>query len=135
MVNNVFPGVALSFALLAIPTAWAQTPNSVQYFTDHPAERRATELRCYQQGATGTKADTAACENAERASWAALANDASQRSARTEQSPSSPAYWHLRGSYAARMELQDCINSKTNPIPPPPAFCEAAALSVLGAPR
>src|SRR5690348_7936604 len=99
MANNLCPWLALSFALLAIPAAaQAQTPNSVQYFTDHPADRRATELRCYQQGATGSKVDTATCENAERASWAALANDASQRSARTEQSPSSPAYWHLRGS-------------------------------------
>jgi hypothetical protein len=133
MVNSLYPWFAMSFALLVTPAAQAQAPNSLQFYIDHPAERRATEMRCYQQGATGTRADVA-CENAERASWAALANDASQRATRPEQNPASPMYWRLRGTYAARMELQDCT-TRTSPIPPPPAVCEAAALSVLSASR
>ena len=134
MVSNFRSWVVVSLALLAVPAARAQTPNSVQYYVDHPTERRTTEMRCYQQGATGTKT-AAACENAERASWAALANDASQRAMRPQQNPASPTYWRLRGTYAAHMELQDCINAKSNPIPPPPSVCEAAALSVLSASR
>jgi hypothetical protein len=134
MANSFCPWLTVALVLLAIPAAQAQTPNSMQFYIDHPAERRAMELHCYQQGATGTKAD-ATCENAERASWAALANDASQRALRPEQNPASPTYWHLRGPYAARMELQDCVVAKSNPMPPPPAVCEAAALSVLSASR
>ena len=94
MVNNLCPWLAMSFALLAIPAAQAQTQNSVQYYIDHPAERRATEMHCYQQGATGTKTDIA-CENAERASAAVLAQELPERAARPEQNPASPTYWRL----------------------------------------
>jgi hypothetical protein len=134
MANNLCPWVAFSFALLAIPAAQAQTPNSVQYYTDHPAERRATELRCYQQGETGTKADIA-CENAERASAAVLAKNASNHAIRPEQNPESPNYWRLQGTYATRLALQDCINPKAVPFPPTPEDCEAASAALLGGSR
>jgi hypothetical protein len=134
MVNSLYPWLALSFALLVMPAARAQTPNSAQYYIDHPAERRATELRCYQQGATGTKADVS-CENAERASAAALAQNASKRATRPEQNPASPDYWRLQGTYATRLALQDCINPKSVPFPPTPEDCEAAAVALLGRSR
>ena len=134
MVNNLYPWFAMSFALLVTPAAQAQVPNSVQYYTEHPTERRATEMRCYQQGATGTKADVA-CENAERASAAALAQDASKRAMRPEQNPASPDYWRLQGTYATRLALQDCINPKSVPFPPTPEDCEAAAVTQLGRSR
>ena len=124
----------MSFALLVVPAAQAQTPNSTQYYIDHPAERRATEMQCYQQGATGTKTDIA-CENAERASAAVLAKDASKRAMRSEQNPASPEYWRLQGSYATRLALQDCSNPKSVPFPPTPEDCEAAAVAQLGRSR
>jgi hypothetical protein len=132
MANNLCPWLALSFALLAIPASRAQTPNSVQYFTDHPAERRATELHCYQQGATGTKSDLD-CDNAQRASAAALAQEAAKRAGRPEQDPASPTYWHRVGPRFARSELDQCIHPPhPNPLPTPPEYCEAAAVSLLG---
>lgn len=132
MGNEFRVWLALSFALLVMPGARAQAPNSVQYFVDHAAERRATELHCYQQGTTGTKADVA-CENAERASAAVLAENASRRAMRPEQDPTSPEYWRLMGLGLARSELDQCIHPPhPNPLPTPPEYCEAAAVALLG---
>ncbi len=135
MANNFCSWLALALALLVIPAARGQTPNSVQYYTDHPAERRATEIRCYQQGATGTKADVA-CENAERASWAALAASAAHRAHRPEEDPASPVYWQRVGPRITRSALDSCIHPPVpNPLPTPPEDCEAAALALLGKPQ
>lgn len=135
MANNLCPWVAISFALLTIPAAQAQTTNSVQYYTDHPAERRATELRCYQQGATGTKSDLD-CDNAERASWAALANSAARRTQLPGEDPASPVYWQHVGPRITRSTLDSCIHPPNpNPLPTPAEDCEAAALALLGKPR
>lgn len=134
MGSNLRPWLVASLALLAVPGARAQTSNSVQYYIDHPADRRSTEMHCYQQGATGTKADVA-CDNAERASAAVLAKNASKRAMRPEQDPTSPAYWRLQGTYATRLALQDCTNPRSVPFPPTPEDCEAAAVALLGRSR
>ena len=132
MVNRLCPWLAMSFALLAIPAAQAQTQNSVQYYIDHSTERRATEMRCYQQGATGTKTDLD-CDNAQRASAAVLAQEAAKRAARPEQDPASPIYWRHVGPRFARSELDQCMHPPhPNPLPTPPEYCEAAAVSLLG---
>ena len=135
MDHNLPRWLVVSFALLAAPAVRAQTPNSVQYYVDHPAERRGTEMRCYQQGATGTKAD-AACENAERASWAALANSAVRRTQQPGEDPATPTYWQRVGPRITRSALDSCIHPPTpNLLPTPPEDCEAAALALLGKPR
>jgi hypothetical protein len=132
MGNNLYLWLAMSLALLVMPAAQAQVPNSVQFYTEHPTERRATEMRCYQQGATGTKIDLD-CDNAQRASAAVLASEAAKRAARPEQDPASPSYWRLMGPRFARSELDQCMHPPhPNPLPTPPEYCEAAAVSLLG---
>jgi|SRR5579871_4441145 len=132
MGSNFRSRLVLPLALLAASAARAQTPNTVQYYVDHSTERRATEMRCYQQGATGTKADLD-CDNAQRASAAVLAQQAAKRAARPEQDPASPAYWKRVGPRFARSEMDQCLHPPhPDPLPTPPEYCEAAAVSLLG---
>lgn len=132
MDNSILATLALGFVSLLIPAARAQSPNSVQYYTDHPAERRATEIRCYQLGETVTKTDLD-CDNAQSASAAVLAQEAGKQAMRPEQNPALPTYWHLTRPRFARSELNQCMHPPhPDPLPTPAEYCEAAALSLLG---